>query len=112
PSSGPSATPGSSQVKPGGSLFSCKGGEKGSRRLLAFNPDRIGGLAVNRVVSDLQGGLVHAQRHDERDDLEDDVSRDRVEDDDERRAVELEQKLVGVAEEQACHVDAGSLLVR
>src|SRR5580704_15805251 len=53
------------------------------RGLVAFRPDRVSGFAVDRVVSHFQGRLIHSQRHDERDDLEDDVSRDRVEDDDE-----------------------------
>ena len=56
--------------------------------------DRIGGLAVNRIIADRQLRLIHAQRHEDRDHLENDKRGDGVVDDDERRALELQQKLV------------------
>src|SRR6202022_1855380 len=55
-----------------------KGGEG---RLFALDTNRIGCLAVNGVVTHLQGCLVYAQRHDERDHLEDDARHDTVVDD-------------------------------
>ena len=54
---------------------------------------------MNRVVTHLQGCLIHAQRHDERDNLADDVGRDRVVRDDERRALRLKQELTAIAVE-------------
>ena len=75
--------------------------------------DRIGGLAVNRVIADRQLRLAHAQRHEDRDHLEDDERGDGVVDDDERRALELQQKLVSrVAVEQAGNADARALPCR
>ncbi len=65
------------------------------RRLLGgfAHGDRIRGLAVHRVIADHQLRLVHAQRHEDRDHLEDDKGGDGVVDDDERRAAELEHQL-------------------
>jgi hypothetical protein len=62
----------------------------GPSRLFAFRTDRVGGLAVSRVVTHLQGGIVHPQRHDERDDLEDDEGCDHIVHDDERRSLHLQ----------------------
>src|SRR5271156_6882814 len=74
--------------------------------------DGIGVLAVNRVIPDHELRLVHAQRHEDRDHLENDKRGDDVVDDDERRAFELQQKLVSrVAVEQAGNADAGRLLL-
>jgi hypothetical protein len=80
-------------------------------RLLALHSDCIGGFAVNGVVANFQRRVVHAQRYDERDHLEDDVGCDHVIDDNEGRAVDLQQQLAGVAEEEARYVDAGRLLI-
>ena len=65
-----------------------------SGRLFAFDADRVSGLAVHGVVAHPQCRLVHPQRHDERDHLEDDEGDDDVVDDDEQRTVDLQQKLV------------------
>src|ERR1043166_938197 len=64
--------------------------------LFAFGSDGVGGFAVHRVVADLERGVIHAQRHDEPDHLEDDEGHDGVEHDDEQRAVELHQELMAV----------------
>src|ERR1700736_1331971 len=80
-----------------------------NRRLFGGFPhrDRVGGLAVNRVVADRQLRFTHPQRHEDRDHLEDNECGDGVVDDDERRALELEQELVSrVAVEQAGNADA------
>ena len=85
-------------VSPRGAQKSTRGtpsreAEAGQGGLFALGTDRVGGLAVDRVVAHFQGRLIHAQRHDERDDLEDDEGGDDVVDDDERRALGLQQKL-------------------
>src|SRR5271170_2103618 len=96
---------------PGPPLPHGERGWRARRALFAFGADGVGGFAVDGVVADFQGSVIHPQRHDERDDLEDDVGRDRVEDDDEQRAVDLQHELVGVAVEETGHVDAGRILV-
>src|SRR5271166_5728474 len=84
-------------------------GDTEPSRLLALHANRIGRLAVNGVVSYLQGCLIHTEWHKDRDDLKDDEGGDHIVHDDERRPFGLKQELVGVAVEQACHVDARSL---
>jgi hypothetical protein len=64
-----------------------------------------------RVVAHFQHRVLHARRHDERDHLKDDVGGDHVIEDDEDGAVDLQQQLMRIAEEEAGHVDARRVLV-
>src|SRR5260370_20694770 len=57
-------------------------------RLFTLHGDRIGGLAVNRVIAHRQLRLTHAQRHEDPDHFEDDERGDGIVDDDERRAID------------------------
>jgi hypothetical protein len=63
------------------------------RLLLALRTKRICRLAVNSIISHLQGCLIHPQWHDERDDLEDYKGSYHVIDDNERRPLRLKQEL-------------------
>src|SRR2546426_7132843 len=60
---------------------------------------RVGFLAVNRVVAGLQRAFNHAQRYEERHDLQYHEGTDGVQHDDEARRLGLQQKLLEIAEE-------------
>ena len=77
--------------------------------LLAFGADRICGLAVNGVIAHPARSSMRSGRRSNH--LENDERGDGVVDDDERRALELRQKLARVAVEQAGNADAGRFLV-
>uniref|UniRef100_A0A8R7U016 Uncharacterized protein n=1 Tax=Triticum urartu TaxID=4572 RepID=A0A8R7U016_TRIUA len=65
--------------------------------LLAVAPERVGLLAVHRVVADHELLLRHPQRHDEPDDEADDAGDHHVPSDDEERAHHLLQELHAAA---------------
>jgi hypothetical protein len=53
-----------------GRLYCSRATHRRGAPLLALRANRVGRLAVHRVVSHFQGCLIHAQWHDQRDDLE------------------------------------------